>query len=353
MSLECNQRNGRVLLNHSKFAFLLLTIGMLVGGAKPHQTSEISPPKQPAIGPGGANYQCGSVRQETAGQGAQGCTIFLPESPTPSCAPVIVFLHGWNAISPRGYSGWIDHLVRHQGAIVLYPSYQDSSRTLPTRFLPNAISGIKDAMQLLRTQRLGIRPDEGKIAYVGHSMGGVLAGNLAAVAKSENLPPARAVFCVEPGRTWGNPLLRRLAIDLSTIPTGTLLLTLSGDQDRLVGDTDALRIYQGATQIPPTDKDYIILQSDNHGIPALVADHSLATSVKELRRSVGVSDNNQDRLTNALDFFGTWKLFDGLCDAAFVGTNRQFALGNTPEQCHMGFWSDGTPVKPLLVSDPK
>jgi hypothetical protein len=32
------------------------------------------------------------------------------------------------------------------------------------------------------------------------------------------------------------------------------------------------------------------------------------------------------------------------------GTNREYALGNTPPQRFMGKWSDGTPVKELQVT---
>jgi len=55
--------------------------------------------------------------------------------------------------------------------------------------------------------------------------------------------------------------------------------------------------------------------------------------------------------TDALDFYGTWKLLDGLLDAAFYGRNRKYALGDTTEQRFMGRWSDGTPVKKLEVLD--
>jgi hypothetical protein len=56
---------------------------------------------------------------------------------------------------------------------------------------------------------------------------------------------------------------------------------------------------------------------------------------------------------DAIDWYGYWKLFDALCDAAFRGKNRKVALGNTPEQRYMGKWSDGTPVKELVVvADP-
>jgi hypothetical protein len=56
-------------------------------------------------------------------------------------------------------------------------------------------------------------------------------------------------------------------------------------------------------------------------------------------------------LTNAQDYYGTWKLFDGLYDAAFYGKNREYALGNTTQQRFMGFWSDGTKIKQLNVTD--
>jgi hypothetical protein len=55
---------------------------------------------------------------------------------------------------------------------------------------------------------------------------------------------------------------------------------------------------------------------------------------------------------DALNYYGYWKLLDGLLDAAFRGTNRAYALGNTPEQRFMGRWSDGTPVAELVVGDP-
>ena len=40
-----------------------------------------------------------------------------------------------------------------------------------------------------------------------------------------------------------------------------------------------------------------------------------------------------------------------LTDAAFHGRNREYALGNTPQQRYMGAWSDGRPVRELIVLD--
>ena len=66
---------------------------------------------------------------------------------------------------------------------------------------------------------------------------------------------------------------------------------------------------------------------------------------------MGRETKNQPRRTvDALDYYGFWKLFDGLCNAAFYGKEIKYALGNTPEQRFMGRWSDGTPVKELVVT---
>lgn len=54
--------------------------------------------------------------------------------------------------------------------------------------------------------------------------------------------------------------------------------------------------------------------------------------------------SSPSNLTDAFDYWGYWKWLDALTDAAFYGTNRAYALGNTVEQTSMGSWSDGHPV---------
>jgi hypothetical protein len=80
------------------------------------------------------------------------------------------------------------------------------------------------------------------------------------------------------------------------------------------------------------------------GTPAVVSERIGDTQISRRVRP-------ETMMVNALDFYGTWKLFDGLCDAAFTGKNREYALGNTPQQRFMGLWSDGVPVKELKVTD--
>jgi hypothetical protein len=63
-------------------------------------------------------------------------------------------------------------------------------------------------------------------------------------------------------------------------------------------------------------------------------------------------DDRGEVVTDALDYYGTWKLLDGLADAVFRGTHRAHALGGTPQQRYMGEWSDRVPVRELMIGLP-
>jgi len=181
-------------------------------------------------------------------------------------------------------------------------------------------------------------------------------------------------MAVEPGITR-SPVDGPLA-DLKKIPSETLLLAIAGDRDTLVDDEDAKRIYYESTRVTTDNKDFIKLVSDDRGRPGLIANHRAPTApdnfydngegdLSTRRRAVGsgpqghepgnvgqnVPESPRIPVINALDYYGLWKLFDGLCDAAFYAKNREYALGNTPQQRFMGKWSDGVPVKELVVTD--
>jgi dienelactone hydrolase len=346
------------------------------------QSRSPTPPEQPAAGPGGKQYVHTSVTKNRYGKGGQEYWIFEPDAPKPAAAPVVVLLHGWGGMNPLYYGAWIDHLVK-RGNIVIYPRYQGSLLTPIKEFTPNTLQAIKAAIETLQTEPGHVKADLNKFATVGHSVGGLLAASVAALAKESGLPQVRAVMSVEPGITEA-PINIPLA-DLEKIPAETLLLAVAGDQDTLVRDVDAKRVYYESTRVPAANKDYVTMVSDTHGTPSLQASHRAPTAHSKdydsgegfsagpaessgssdragglpTRRADGPQTGPQlgrrDRLdsmmVNALDFYGTWKLFDALCDAAFNGKNREFALGNTPQQRFMGVWSDGVPVKELKITD--
>jgi len=369
--------------------------GLAIAACGAAAQSAPTPPAQPASGPGGADYRHRDVMGTSYDGGKTQFWLFEPANPTPEQAPVIVFSHGWGGVDPAPYRAWIDHIVR-RGNIVVYPRFQTDNRTPPREFTLNAIAAVRAALDVLRNDPNRVPADPGRFALVGHSIGGALSANLAALAERAGLPPPRAVMSVEPGKTWS--LTRRVAFpleDLSTVPRDTLLLAVAGDRDRIARDVDARRIYHETTQVPPQNKNLVLVASDYYGSPPLEAHHfaPLARSgaaapqtsegrrpgvlrerLEERRAARGdIVDNrkpdvrgqpearDEDELPDvsaatattpdALDFYAYWKLFDALTDAAFYGRNREYALGNTPQQRYMGAWSDGRPVRELIVLD--
>jgi acetyl esterase/lipase len=365
----------------------------LRGDAQATAETAATPPQQPATGPGGKDYSYNEVLRSVFGEGGAQFWIFEPagmvsDSPTsgsgtlPSEAgsggvpttpvPVIVFVHGWGAMEPGGYGMWIEHLVK-RGNIVIYPRYQENARTLMKDFTPNTIGAVKAALKELAEGGHAMA-DLKRMAIVGHSMGGAIAPNLAALAVQNGLPHFSAVMCVEPGVGGMNmPRLRMPMADLSQISPDSLMLVLVGSDDRIVREDTAREIFKDASTVPPANKNYVTLISDDHGIPPLNANHfapvapggdfksntteGAATGASRFRERLagrlrGEKADVSKRMVDALDFYGTWKLFDGLTDAAFFGENREYALGDTPQQRFMGKWSDGVPVKELKVSVP-
>jgi dienelactone hydrolase len=315
------------------------------------------PPPQPASGPGGAAYvHAGVIAREVRG-GAQGWWLFTPADPAPAKAPVVVFLHGWGAMNPRIYRGWIDHIVR-RGSIVVYPNYQDSLLTRTERFLPNAIAGIHAALDELQSSP--VQPDFSRLAIVGHSAGALLSAEVAARAAADNLPAFQVVMPVEPGDgdRGGARGSTIPSIDIGDLPVSTLFVVIVGAEDHLAGEELGLRLYDQAVRVPHANKNVLELQSDYHGTPVLIANHAAPAAILDPRAEDTVNDasrrfpqrdvRNKDSI-DAIDWYGPWKLFDALCDAAFSGIHRDMALGGTPKQLGMGVWSDGVAVKPMKV----
>src|SRR5690606_15328642 len=91
-------------------------------------------------------------------------------------------------------------------------------------------------------------------AVIGHSLGGALAANLAVRASTGEIGAPGAptvVLAVEPGRALEGMRGPVMALeDLSRLDAETVLVTVAGDADRVVGDQDARQIFSAATAIP-------------------------------------------------------------------------------------------------------
>jgi acetyl esterase/lipase len=307
-------------------AFLVAISGAFAQGP-------VTPPSQPASGPGGNDYPHASyAKSGPFGRGGDAYYLYEPAEPTLATAPVVVFLHGYNGVDPSTQEGWIGHLAR-KSHIVIFPVYQDGPNRAQS-YTPNAKTAIKQALKKLK--RSNTKPDTGKFALIGYSLGATIAANIAGSARQSGLPSATALFVAHAGDTTVlNPRSRPILASPSRIPD-LFLLGVVGNDDDFVGDAYTKNIVEGATKVPGSRKNLIRVFSDDTGAPALSSDH--------LAPVAGSSTSN------ALDFFGYWKWSEALLDLAFRGENAEFAIGDTEAQRDMGDWSDGTPVHEAEVT---
>ena len=293
-------------------------------------------------------YPHKSVRRVELGEGPRSYWLFEPADPAPETAPVVVFNHGWFAVNPGVYGAWIEHLVR-KGRIVIAPRYQRDWSTPPANFLPNGLVAVRDALDVLATSPAHVRPDRSKFALMGHSAGGNLATQMAAVAAEADLPVPKAVVAIFPGE-----VLPSRKPDLANVPASTLLVVVAGEKDIVVGDQRAREIFAATTSIPLDRKKYILYRSDLRGYPHFRADH-LAPTGAHARFDTGdgllAGAQMAQAEVNAFDTSGFWRIADLTIDAAFADKTLDEATDKGEAFRHLGFWSDGRPVIPPIVGD--
>ncbi|MCW5890473.1 MAG: alpha/beta hydrolase fold domain-containing protein [bacterium] len=296
---------------------------VLAAAAAGAQTS----PPQPTSGPGGNDYPHGSYVMTTNGTGALQYWVYAPAAPAPATAPLVVVLHGANVLTPDPYLPWIEHLVR-RGNLVVYPKFQANVLTLPSTYTGNAITAIQNALAWLAATPSHVQPDLAKFALVGHSYGGLVSVNIANRWASISLPQPKALMPVQP---WYD----NMDASLGGIPSTVLMNCVVGADDLLAGAQGCDLIWARTGHVPAANRDFVTMRTDAHGPVALQANHVAPTG----------------NVLDALDWYALWQTFDGLTDCAFYGTHCEYGLEDTPEHRGMGFWSDGVPVIPLLITD--
>jgi acetyl esterase/lipase len=192
-------------------------------------------------------------------QDAQAVSVFRPAGSSGAPGPAVIFLHGWVAIDPERYGPWIGHLVR-QGVTVIFPAYQTKPAYDTTTPLANVLAGVRAALG-----HVLLAP--GRLVIAGHSAGGALAADYAAVAADHGLPAPAAVLSVYPGRKLRHLKVPIPATDLAQIAPGTRLLALAGERDTAVGSGTARRIVQTATRAEATLRIITDDAADEHSAP--------------------------------------------------------------------------------------
>ncbi len=283
------------------------------------------------------------------GEGLTSYWLFEPSEPSPEePVPVVVFFHGWMSSNPGIYGAWIAHLTR-RGNVVIFPRYQDGWMTPPGRFMAGSVDAIHDALDVLQTGTGHPRPDLDRVAFIGHSAGGNLAAQLAAVSEQLELPTPKAVVAVFPGE-----VLPSTEPNLATIPAETRLLVAASEEDAVVGDTRARQIFLEATLVPLDQKEFLLVRSDRKAVPPLVADHTAPTARLSWLdtgegpfRALQMDLADIDRIDTAV----LWPAADLTLEAGFEEKGLDDLIRQSPTLSYLGQHDDGTPIRAPLIDD--
>lgn len=302
---------------------------------------------QPLTGPGGAEYSHHSVSFFDAAARADGYWLFEPADPKPDSAEVVVFMHGYGAYNPMSYGKWIKHLVA-KGNIVIYPRYQKNLLLpRPDAFPANAAKGIRDALDLLNTGD-HVRPRTERVAYFGHSYGGVITANLGVNWSTYGIPKPTAMLLCEPG---SGPLKGARLDNYEGLSDDLNLLIIVGEDDYVVGHEFGQLVFETATNTP--QRNLVLQRHDTDGHRWILATHSEPYAY-DLDFDSGVRNYTTKRVfqtsrLNEVDFNCYWKLGDALIGYTRESKYADIAFGNTPQQRFLGRWANGKNMRPLDV----
>lgn len=325
---------------------------------------DLCPPGAPQEGPGSRKAAHAAVETSAQSDGffdSYRYSVYLPANPSPKTAPVILFLHGYFDATPEPYDAMLRHFAQ-KGYIVVYPSYGNALN--PKAWADNAEESFRRALVYLK-EKSPVAPDLNRVAYVGHSIGGILALHLAErEAKLEKAPiPLPRLITVMDGAGIVSPAYPSIPIDdLSHIPKDTHLLVLMAEETYLKRLEDPsrcaetsgekikdvcngvavnVRAFQKTTKIPDTNKISFLIRSDMRGKIGLRSEHNGAQGYCGYKA----------KPIDAIDTWGYWRYTTAALDETLKSDKASFTLIRTREFRNVGKWSDGRESKIALSLD--
>jgi hypothetical protein len=284
--------------------------------------------------------------------------IYLPQDPTPQKAPVVLFLHGYFDAEPEPYDLMLQHMAR-KGFIVIYPSYGHPLR--PQKWAEHASDAMKIALGNLENKG-PTRPDLSRVAFIGHSIGGILALHLAQknTSEAEPLPQPRLIITLDAAgsTSLAYPYISIEDDKLSRLPKETWLLLVMAeetyqyrwkDADHCTRETNppsencsAFAINRLAflktPQIPVSQKSALLIPSDQEGGVQLRSEHNA------VQGDCGFFAKPLD----AVDTWGYWKLTVGTLSHVLLGHAEDYAFADTEARRAFGTWSTGRKARSIL-----
>lgn len=253
--------------------------------------------------------------------------VFRPAERS-SVAPVIFFAPGFGATDPANYRPLINHIVS-RGYAVIFSPFQviAGDGSVYQRRYDTIFAGYEEAVK-----RYGNFFDLTRVGFIGHSFGGGASFAMLQRGVVDKGWGSRGLFLFSLAPWYVYEITTK---QLLNFPAHAKVLVQVYDADTVNDHRIAKEVFE-RTGLPASEKDFVLLRSDQQQGVELEASHGTPSG----------------QTPNALDYYGIWRLFDALADYAFSGAaaGKELALGNgSAPQRFMGTWPNGQPVKEALA----
>ncbi len=254
---------------------------------------------------------------------------------------LVVFLHGHAASNPECYGDWILHLV-DQGYIVLFPKYQNG--TIPLSVLDSEdeqrrVEANIDSATSWLNARFGVC--DRALHFIGHSLGGVLAANVANHYGATKKYRVASLCLVQPGQKH----FKLGALDLySTLDTNLRIVCVSGSNDRTAGKTFSTNLMHRTQGIADTQKIHFLLERKQHRGEVIGSTHE-----EPVCPNTAISGSNMNAVIAGVRLVGKTDLADTHCFwriADFLLREDPAPLSSLAD---LGTWPDGKFIGEMLI----
>lgn len=277
-------------------------------------------------------------------RGADRFWIFEPNTEDKDTNNLIVFLHGYGVSNAKCYGNWIDQLI-DQGYTVLFPKYQQGvwfPRAKP--YQKRVEAAIDSAANHLKTKGYTIS----NIHFITHSMGGVLAANIAQQNINKRYTIS-SLFLTQPGH-------KRFKLgalnNYNHIESETNLVLVVGEKDKTAGNTFATLLNEKTPQLSHEHKIYLVQRGEKYREQKISSHHKEPLSPNEIYSTRNwnllIYIANKIGKTNAVDHECFFRLSQELRECSINRTCYRF-YKNSLNITDMGSWSDGQKRTPLKI----
>ncbi len=266
------------------------------------------------------------------GEGNDRVYFFRPD--TAGQFPCIFFCHRYGDISYEEYSHLINHLVSRGNCVIYSPARTIDFTEKQIRSTAIPYTGIVDAVNYFKTYL-----DTTLIGCIGHSFGAGAAPAIVYNYLTEKHWGTRGsyLYLMSPWYAYGNDIRK-----LRAFPSQTSLVVQIFDQDRINDPRIGLDIFN-SIDIPLQRKKFLIVRSDKRGDCQLRADNFTPFSNNAILGE-----------ENSLDYYGIFRIVDGLANYAFYKDTSGYSIalgGSGARDITMGQWPDGIGIRTMLALD--